>query len=102
MARSTQEEMEQPAKQWQMEAINTEMKSVNSKLDNLLNAQNGYATQSQLEDIEKAAKKYTDDEIAKLKAKYDLPYKLIWAALTAAVVQTIYLAYQLLFDRAKG
>lgn len=96
--KSTQE-MEQPAKQWQMEAINTEMKAVNVKLDNLLSTQNGYASQSQLKEIEDKSKAYTDSQLNVLKAKYDPLYKLFWALMTAVLVQAAFLVYQLLIDR---
>lgn len=98
----TTEEMEQPAKQWQMEAINTEIKSVNVKLDNLLSAQNGYVSQVQLEETEKTAKEYTDNQLSVLKAKYDPLYKLFWSLLAAVLAQVGFLIYQLVFNRAGG
>lgn len=93
--RKTTEEMEQPAKQWQMEALNTELKEVNSKLDNIMRSQNSYVSQAQLKEVERKTKEYADNKVSVLRAKYDPLYRLFWALVTAVAVQAIFLAYQL-------
>lgn len=84
----TTQEMEQPAKQYQIEAIHVQLKSANDKLDNLLQIQNDYVTHPQLQESERKQKEYVD-------TKYGPIYKLFWAALTALVVASALIVLQL-------
>ena len=87
---TTTEEMEQPAKQWQMAAVQTELKGVNEKLDTLIEAARGYAAHADVEMAAKESRAYTDQKVKELKAvteaKYDPFVKLTWALITAICI----------------
>jgi hypothetical protein len=89
------EEMEQPAKQWQVEAVNVQLKEVSHKLDQLLQSQKDYVTHSQLEETSKQHREYTDDKVRVLETKYGPIYRLFWALMTAICIEAALIAFQI-------
>lgn len=79
----TTEEMEQPAKQYQIEAVTVQLNSVNLKLDQLLLGQKDYVTHTQLEEAKK-----------QIEEKYGPIYKLFWVFITAIVIEGALIAFQ--------
>lgn len=91
----TVEEMEQPAKQWQVEAVNVQLKAmdanINSKMDQLLKGSEAYATKEELLEVKKDAREYTD-----AKFKEVAPFiKIFWAVITAVIVAAVLMYFQL-------
>jgi hypothetical protein len=91
----TTAEMEQPAKQWQIEAVILGQKLSNDKLDQILEAQKNYVTHADLEEAAKKSAEYTDAKVEVLNTKYGPIYKLFWALIVAVCVQAALLVFQL-------
>lgn len=89
------EEMEQPAKQWQVEAVTVQLNSVNLKLDQLLQSQKDYVTHSQLDEHTKQQAEYTDSKIKVIETKYDPITKLFWALVTAICIEGGLIGFQM-------
>lgn len=84
---SSTDEMEQPAKQWQVKSVQEELERVNDKLDTILDVTKHYVTQGQLDAIAKDNRDYTDNKVTILEGKYGPIYKLFWALIVAIVVE---------------
>ena len=93
MPRVSTNEMEQPAKQWQIADMQKELQMVNNKLDTLIEAAKVYVSQEQLNKTLAEAKDYTDDKQRLVEERYGPIYKLFWAAITAIVVQAGLIAF---------
>lgn len=96
----TTEQMEQPAKQWQMVAVEKELKEINIKLDRFINTAEGYASRAELELVKKEMREYVEDKVKEAKgiidAKYDPIYKLFWAIITAVILELIGIVFLVL------
>lgn len=89
------EEDEKPAKRYQINAIQKELKGINTKLDQILEAQKNYVTHTELESTEKLLKDYTDEKFNTVETKYGPIYKLFWALISAVCIEAALLAFQL-------
>lgn len=89
-----QEDMEKPAKQWQVADIQKDLKILDGKIDQLLDTSKSYVTDKQLQDSELAQQKFITDQIMIIRTKYDPIYKMFWALLTAIVIETVVLVLQ--------
>lgn len=94
-----QDEMEKPAKQWQVAAIQKDIHDLNTKMDQLLQASNSYVTQQDLEDHSKESNKYITNQVALIRAKYDPIYKLFWALITAVAIESAVLVLQIVSSK---
>jgi len=74
MAGRSQQESEQPAKVYQLDAVDSKVDTINDKLDKLLEQTSGLVTTSQLSHSEKEIKEYVDDVIDKVHLEYR-PFK---------------------------
>lgn len=94
-----QDEMEKPAKQWQVADIQKDIHQLDKKMDQLLETANSYVTRHELEESGKTSINFVTEQIVLLKAKYDPIYKLFWALITAVVIETAVLVLQFTYNR---
>lgn len=99
MVAKSQAELEQPAKVYQLNAVETKLDTALDKLKTIVDQTAGLVTTNQLEDAKKIAKEYVDEEIKKVHLTYG-PVKTrtnnITNTLIAAVVlQLIYIIFNL-------
>ena len=99
MANKTQTELEQPAKVYQLNAVENKLDHALKQLDTIVNQTSGLATTQQLEEVKKITKEYTDDEITKVRIEYKpiiIRVNAITGTLvTAVVLQLIYILFNL-------
>lgn len=87
--RRPQDESEQPAKVYQLDAVENKVDQVNEKLDTLLKQTSGLVTVSQLAGSEKAMKEQISEEVEKIHLKYGpMKRNLSWF-IKASVVQML-------------
>lgn len=79
----TTDEMERPAKQYQIDAVNVQLTMVNEKLDQILEGQKAYVTHKEF----LAYKKQIDE-------KYGPIYKLFWLFIAALLIEGGLIAFQ--------
>lgn len=99
MASKSQQELEQPVKYYQLQAVETKLDHALKQLDTIVTQTSGLVTLGQLEEAKKTTKEYIDDEVIKvhldykpLKNKYNA---IIGTAITAVIVQLIYIIFNL-------
>lgn len=95
----TQEDMEKPAKQWQVADIQKDLKTLNGKIDQLLDTSKSYVTTQQLKDSELAQQKFVTEQVIVIKTKYDPIYRMFWALMTGVVVETAVIVLQFVWRR---
>lgn len=93
MTKSAVEEMEQPAKRWQVQAIQDQVQTANKKLDVLI--AKDYITPKELIESEKKLIDFVNGKIEVIETKYSPIYKLFWALMTAIVIESGLLVFQL-------
>lgn len=91
---SAQDEMEKPAKQWQVADIQKDLKILDGKMDQLLITSKAYVTDQQLKDSEVAQQKLLNESLVVIRTKYDPIYKMFWALMTGVVIETAVLVLQ--------
>ncbi len=96
MSARSQEESEQPAKVYQLDAVDFKVNQINDKLDKLLEQTSGLVTPSQLKAVEDSIKAYVDDEVEKVHLEYGpLKRNVTWllrtmiGALVGIVLQAV-------------
>ncbi len=100
MAAKNQTELEQPAKVYQLDAIEVKVDQALKTLDMIANQTAGVVSQLQLQDAIKEIKAYTDNEVADSKQSIMDKFtpmqkamsKFVWlvvGSLTAAVIQAV-------------
>lgn len=70
MASRSQEESEQPAKVYQLDAVEAKVNDANAKLDRLLQQTSGLVTESQLGATKRELEDFVADEINKIHLEY--------------------------------
>lgn len=89
-----QDEMEKPAKQWQVADMQKDLKTLNGKMDQLLITSKAYITVQQLKDSEVAQQKLLNESLTVIRTKYDPIYRMFWALMTGVVIETAVLVLQ--------
>lgn len=92
MAGRSQQESEQPAKVYQLDAVDAKVDAINGKIDKLLEQTSGLVTTGQLSQAEKAVKEYVTDEIQKVHLEYR-PFKRNASWLVKLVIGQIIAAF---------
>jgi hypothetical protein len=88
MANRSQQESEQPAKVYQLDAVDAKVDTINTKLDTLLRQTSGLVTTSQLSEAERDVKEYVNDALEKVHLEYR-PFKRNASWLTKLVIGQI-------------
>ena len=91
----TTDEMEQPAKQWQMAAIQAELKVISGQITQLLDTATNYATHKDVQEATERQQAYTDEKYNVLEAKIGPIVKLFWTLVTALVITTATVVVQI-------
>lgn len=101
MASRTQEELEQPAKMYQLQAVESKVDRALEKLDEIAKSVSGVVTTSQLDAKVRELKDEFDEtvavldakygtalseEVSKIHLKYGSTYKIIWSAIGAIIL----------------
>lgn len=106
MAARSQSESEQPAKVYQLDAVDAKVDSVITKLDKVLEQTNGLVTTSQLSQSEKDMKDKINEEIDKVHLEYgplkrnaSWLFKTVVALILAALIEGGSLIYTTVLHR---
>jgi hypothetical protein len=70
MAVRTQQESEQPAKVYQLDAVESKVDAALNKLDTVITQTRGLVTETQLSAVKKEMEEYVDSEISKVHLEY--------------------------------
>lgn len=94
MARRTQQESEQPAKVYQLDAVEGKVDNMNDKLDKLLQQTSGLVTTGQLSQAEKEVREKIKEEVDKINLEYgpmkrnaDWLFKTVVGLILAALIE---------------
>lgn len=87
MTRRPQDESEQPAKVYQLDAVENKVDQAITKLDTILNQTSGLVTVSQLSTTERQLKDQIEEEVEKIHLKYGPLKRNVSWFIKVAVVQ---------------
>lgn len=94
-----QDEMEKPAKQWQVADIQKDTKALNRKMDQLLDTSKSYVTIQQLSSSQLEQQRFVTEQITVVRTKYDPIYRMFWALMTGVVLETAVLVLQFVWNK---
>jgi hypothetical protein len=95
MAARTQDESEQPAKVYQLDAVDRKVDDINGKLDTLLQQTTGLVTTNQLSQTERELRDKIKEEVDKIHLEYGPMKKDLKWFLRAAVAEALLIAGEL-------